>query len=171
MSKPDPLARITSLFHFTDCRNLPLIRELGGLYPLAQLREQNVQVPAIGGNQWSQEADGIRGMDQYVHLCFRGTHPMEFLARQDGRIVDSIFLEIHPDVLKFDGVKFTPDVSNKAGVDSYPIEEAAQMIDFEILYTRTNWSDPEIQKRLKQAEKCEILVPRYIPVKYIRLNT
>jgi hypothetical protein len=93
---------------------------------------------------------------------------MEFLARQDGRITDSIFLEIHPHVLKFKGVMFTPDVSNKADVEAVPIAEAVAMIDFQVLYTRTDWSDPEIKERLKRAEKCEVLVPCAIPLEYIR---
>jgi hypothetical protein len=66
------------------------------------------------------------------------------------------------------GVRFTSDVSNKAGVGLHSIEEARKFIDFEVLFTRTNWSDPEIQERLQQAEKCEILVPDYIPITLIR---
>jgi hypothetical protein len=32
-------------------------------------------------------------------------------------------------VLQWDGVLFTPDVSNKSGVQAYSINEAADMID------------------------------------------
>ncbi len=110
----------------------------------------------------------MKGMDRYVHLCFRNNHPMEYLARQEGRIGDTIFLQIHPDVLTWDGVLFTDDVANKGGVETYTIEEAAKIIDFEVLYTRTNWSDTKIQTRLQQAEKYEILVPKKIPLKMIR---
>jgi hypothetical protein len=42
------------------------------------------------------------------------------------------------------------------------------MIDYEVLYTRTDWRDPVIQQRLAQAERCEILVPRFIPLELIR---
>lgn len=114
------------------------------------------------------DADELKGMGRYVHLCFRSNHPMEYLARQDGRIGDSIFLEIHPSVMQFAGVMFTPDVSNKAGVEAVPITQAAGLIDFEVLYTRTEWSDQAIQHRLKQAEKCEVLVPCHIPLTHIR---
>jgi hypothetical protein len=146
--KSDPLLRVTLLYHFTDRRNLALIRELGGLYPMATLRTRGVEVPACGGNEWSQDADRMRAMDRYVHLCFRSSHPMEYVARQAGRIADTIFLQIHPEVLQWKGVLFTPDVSNKAGVRVYTIEEAKDLIDFEILYTRTNWKDPAIKARL-----------------------
>jgi hypothetical protein len=162
------LDQIPRLYHFTDRRNLDSIRAQGGLHPLSNLVKRGVNIPAPGGNQWSRDADELKGMGRYVHLCFRSNHPMEFLARQDGRIGDSIFLEIHPSVMQFAGVMFTPDVSNKAGVQAVPIAQATELIDFEVLYTRTDWSDQAIQQRLKQAEKYEVLVPCHIPLTHIR---
>ena len=135
---------------------------------MSQLIKKKIVVPAPGGNEWSQDADGLKGMNDYVHLCFRANHPMEYLARQDRRIQDTMFLHIHPDVIHWEGVKFTADVSNKRGVKVHTIDEAREILDFEVLYTRTDWSDPEIQKRLKQAEKCEILVPTKIGLDLIR---
>jgi len=168
MSPKDPLTRITHLYHFTDRRNLEFIRKHNGLFPLEALRKMGITIPAPGGNEWSQDVDQMIGMDHYVHLCFRNSHPMEFRARQDGRIQDSIFLQIHPDVLQFNGVLFVPDVANKSGVQTFSIEDARGMIDFDVLYTQTNWRNPEIQQRLQQAEKCEILVPQHIPLAMIR---
>jgi hypothetical protein len=118
MAKKDPFLRyaVTSFYHFTDRRNLLMIKEHGGLYSLAMLRKMKIEIPAPGGNEWSHDADGRIGLDRYVHLCFRPTHPMEYVARQDGRIVDSVYLQIHPDVLKVDGVMYTAGVSNKSGM-------------------------------------------------------
>lgn len=164
----DTLVKIPLLYHFTDRRNIPLIKEMGGLCPLSQLEQKGVKVPAPGGNKWSRDADAPKGMGNYVHLCFRNAHPMEYIARQDGRISDTIFLQVHPSVMQFEGVRFTNDVANKAGVESVPISEAEALIDFEILYTRTDWKDPEIKARLLQAEKYEVLVPHNIPLPYIR---
>ena len=70
--------------------------------------------------------------------------------------------------MQLDGVRFTNDVANKAGVESVAITEAEALIDFEILYTRTDWKDPAIRARLSQAEKYEVLVPHVIPLAYIR---
>jgi hypothetical protein len=168
MTEIDALNQIPLLYHFTDRRNVPLIKEIGGLLPLSELVQRKVTIPAPGGNAWSHEADSLKGMDKYVHLCFRNNHPMEFVARQEGRLTDTIFLQIHPSVLQIPGVLFAPDVSNKAGVKPVPIGEAAKLIDFPVLYTRTDWSDSAIQERLKQAEKCEILVPASIPINLIR---
>lgn len=133
------------------------------MYSSATLENMGITVPAPGGNEWSHDADGLKGMDRYVHLCFRNTHPMEFRARQEGRIVDSIFLQVHADVLQWDGVLYTPDVSNKSGVAAYTIQQAREMIDFEVLYTRTDWKDPAIQQRLLQAEKCEVARSNFHP--------
>lgn len=168
MTATDPLKHITLLYHFTDRRNLPSIREHGGIYPMTKLNKKKIEVVAPGGNEWSQDADCLKGMDAYVHLCFRNNHPMEYLARQEGRIEDTIFLQIHPDVLAWDGVLFTDDVANKSGVRTYTIKEAKKIVDFEVLYTRTDWRDAEVQKRLQQAEKYEILVPKKIPLELIR---
>ncbi len=93
---------------------------------------------------------------------------MEYVARAEGRISDPIYLNVHPEVLQWEGVLFTPDVSNKSGVRLYSIDEASDMIDYEVLYTRTDWRDPVIKQRLAQAEKCEILVPGIIPLDLIR---
>ena len=168
MTTPDPLNQITRLYHFTDTRNLPMIRQLKGLYSAAVLKKAGWTIPAPGGNDWSQEADAWVGVDQYVHFCFCDSHPMEYLARQAGRIQTSIFLDIDPAVLRQDGVLFTAGVSNKSGMLRYTIEQARTLIDFEVICTRTNWKDPAILERRKNAEKCEILVPNGIAITWIR---
>lgn len=159
---------IRSLFHFTDRRNLASIREKGGLYSYAKLKEMGIEIPAPGGNEWSHDADAYKGMDRYVHLCFRPTHPMLYVAKSEGRIASSIFLNIHTDILKVENVRFTAGVSNKADVETHSIEEAMGMIDFDMLYGRwKDWSKPEIQARLQEVEKYEILVPDHIPLEKI----
>ena len=162
MSKTDPLLQIRRLHHFTARRNLPLIREHRGLYPASELARLGIRVPAPGGNEWSRKADAISGMDRYVHLCFKTEHPMEYYKK------DTIFLEIDPDVLKIPGVMYTSDVSNKSGVVPITIEAAKDEIDFDVLYTWTDWKDPAIKQRLKAAKKCEVLVPELIPLDLIR---
>jgi hypothetical protein len=156
---------IKELYHFTDRRNLPSIQETGGLYSYALLKEMEIEISAPGGNDWSHDADTQKGMDRYVHLCFREKHPMEYRAKEDGRIVSSIFLRISTDVLQIEGVRFTGEVSNKSGVEPCSIDEALSIIDFEMLDRRwKNYCDPEINLRLQQVERYEILVPDHIPL-------
>jgi hypothetical protein len=162
---PDPLSQIRSLHHFTDSRNVPLIRELGGLYSRVKLKEMGVEFHP-GGNEWSLDADEMFGMDQYVHLCFRTNHPMEFIAKQEGRIERTTWLYVEPSVLRLDGVMYSHGVSNKSGMVIRPIRDAIGLIDFEVICTLTDWCDPAVKARLDHAEKCEILVPGHLPLEY-----
>jgi hypothetical protein len=161
-----PFDRIRYLYHFTDRRNLASIRDTGGLYSTAKLHEKGIKTFHPGGNDISLESDRRFGMDQFVHLCFNTNHPLEFLARQDGRIQRTAWLYVDPSVLCRKGVLFTPGVANRAGMEQVPISDATDMIDFEVLYTRTDWSDPAVFARRQAAERCEILVPNTIPFKF-----
>ena len=91
---------------------------------------------------------------------------MEHIAKNEGRIVKTSWLYIRPQVLEIPGALFCPGVSNKSGMTTHSLQEAAQMIDYQVLYTRTNWSDPDIQSRLHDAELCEILIPDFVPFQY-----
>ncbi len=155
---------VTCVYHFTDERNIPLIRQTDGLLSLAELRRRGIEPPAPGGNDWSHEADARVGVDEYVHLCLFNEHPMEFRAREDGRIRNTRFLQIQPAVLHCEGIRFTQDVSNKAGVRLLTLEEAVQALDFSVIYDRTDWRDPQVQERRKLAKKYELLVPSHIPL-------
>ena len=77
-------------------------------------------------------------------------------------------MQINPSVIQDAGVRFTSEVANKSGAILHTMEEAKTLIDIEVLYTRTDWTNPIIQERLLNAEKCEILVPDFIPLTMIR---
>jgi hypothetical protein len=146
-----------SFYHFTDERILASIRA-HGLLSMRELRERGI-VPVTGGNQWSLDADLHAGMDAYVHLCFLRQHPMEWSARQDGRIERSRFLRVSPKVLTLAGVMMTDQVSNKAGVVPKAANDMIPNLDFKVMYTRTDWKDPEIKERRQRAKLYEILIP------------
>lgn len=160
--------KVPCFFHFTDERNLDSIRATGGLCSLARLRTLGIKPPASGGNDWSQDADAMYGLDEYVHLCLTSEHPMEWVARQEGRIRTSRFLQIDPKVLLNEGIKLCPGVSNKSDVPILDFEESLSAMDFQVIYTRTDWRDPEIKARRAIAKKYELLVPDFIPIELIR---
>jgi hypothetical protein len=171
MSNVDKLVEILTkskncFYHFTDTRNLPLVRATGLLSMRDQQQQQRVAI-ATGGNDWSLEADRRNGMDAYVHLCFFNDHPMEWLARQQGRIESSVFLKIAPEVLRTPGTLIVDTVSNRADADPKPADEMILKLDLKVIYTRTDWKDPAVQERLRTAKKYEILVPSNVPLKYI----
>ena len=156
---------ITCFYHFTDTRNLASIRAHGGLLPWAHIKGQ---VPAPGGNDWSHDADALKGQDQFVHLCFLPEHPMEFVAKRDGRILESRFLRIDSSIIHTPGIQFCPDVGNKAGVPMLGLADAVSQMDFDIIAPAHNrWLDPPLFERKKAACKYELLVPCKIPLALI----
>ena len=159
--------RIEFVWHFTDRSNLPLIEQQQGLLSLGELQRRGIQIPAPGGNEWSHDADQLKGVQEYVHLAFIDYHPMLYRAKQDSRITNPIWLKIDASVLLQDGVCFTCDVSNKSGVDILTAESAKDKIDFEALFTYMDSRDPVLKARRMAAVKSEILIPNMVPIQQI----
>lgn len=159
--------QFTSLFHFTDAANIPSIKK-HGILSKAEVARQGVAVAYPGGNEWSRDADAQKGIDDFVSLCFTGSHPMCYVAHDDGRIPNPRYIPIHEDVLRIEGVKITIGIANKSGTELWAVEEGLAKLDIEVLYTRTDWNDPVIQARRQEAEKCEILVPKMVGIELIK---
>lgn len=166
---PDHLVRrydIRTLYHFTDNANIDSIRQ-HGLYSLEALEARGIAVPRPGGNEWSHDADRRKGLHRFVHLSLMDQHPMSFRAEQEGRIGPYSVLSISPDVLSRTGLRFALDISNRADVGILTFSDWVDRVDFEVVYTKTDWSDPDVQMRLQQAKRAEVLVPDHIPVDLI----
>jgi len=159
---------VKCLWHFTDKSDLNSIVSSGGLFSLKNIREKGIKVPVFGGNQWSHDADKHKGLDNYVHLAFLDDHPMLYIAKQEQRINEPIWLSIDISVLLNSGVRYSTDVSNKSGVEIIDEEKAKSLIDFEVLFTFMDWRNPEIQKRRQAALKSEILIPEIVELDKIR---
>jgi hypothetical protein len=166
---PDPLLRIPHLYHFTDVSNLPSIREADGLLSTALLRDIEQEFCA-GGDDASLALDTQHGMDKYVHLCFDERHPMEHHVKQRKADANLIYLKIDRAILYQPDVMFSTGVGYANNAEVVTLAEAVerQLIDFEVLYTRMDWRVPEIQSRRRSAELCEILVPDYVAITFIK---
>ena len=90
------------------------------------------------------------------------------IAHGDGRIPNPQYIPIHEDVLRIDGVKITIGIANKSETETLDVEDGLERLDKEVLYTRTDWNEPIIQARRQEAEKCEILVPRIVAIKFFK---
>ena len=159
---------IRHVWHFTDRSNIESIIENGGILSLRRIAENNIDVSIYGGNQWSHDADRHKGLDGYVHLAFIDDHPMLYVAKQEGRIQEPIWLQIDISVLATPGTMYSVDVSNKSGVNLIDNNAAIQQIDFDVLFTYMDWRNPEIQQRRRNAVKSEILVPDIVPLDKIK---
>ena len=140
----------------------------GGLLSLVELERKGIDIPISGGNDWSHNADKLKNVQEYIHLAFVDDHPMLYIATEkEKRILNPVWLKIDSSILLEDNVRYTLGVSNKSGMQILQPEEAREQIDFEVLFTRTDWKDPEIQARRKAAKKSEILVPDFVPIEKI----
>ena len=165
----DPRRRLEDLLHFTDERNLPRIRECGGLWSTAQLRQAEIEF-FPSGDDASLALDTRSGMDAYVHLCFRGGHPMAHRVVERNPGMTLKYLRIDRSIVYEPGVMFVPGVGYAHGVTPVPVEDACAqgLIDFAVLYTWMDWNDSAIQERRKAAELCEILVPEQVALAFIK---
>ena len=150
------------LYHFTDESNLETIAEKG-LLSKSQMRAEGWWPATTGGNQLSHQLDDYRGISDYVSLCFTRNHPMKFLANQDGRLPSPRYLGITTEVLRVPGVRVAFGVANANETIILDLADAIAQIDIEVIYSRTDWRDPQVQARLRAAEKMELLVPNGVP--------
>lgn len=155
-----------TFFHFTDTRNIPLIKK-HGILSRRKMNEMGIEIPAPGGNEVSMRTADAAGLDAYVSLCLKTGHPMEGSAKKAGTIKEVAYLRIQPDIIKVPGVMMTDGISNKTGIVPAAPGEILDKLDTEVIYQRMDWRDPKILARLKIAEKFEILVPNEVPLKYI----
>jgi hypothetical protein len=168
------VAKIVSLsthhkrfYHFTDRKNLPLIRE-HGLLSTSELKARDLYKDVTtGGDANSLESDRQKGTDQFVCLCFTDNHPMEYVARTGDRKLNPVYLEIDPEVIKIEGVMITSAASNQTGVERMAAAAGLDELDLPVIYTWTDWKDSKIMDRLRLARKYEILVPTNVPIRYI----
>lgn len=157
---------ISSVWHFTDRSNLESIEE-HGLLSLEKLTQENIEVPCYGANELSHKLDRERGLDRYVHLSLIKEHPMQFVKKQNGEIPNPIWIEIDVSVLFEDKTIFSDTVANASGSKIYEIDDLDNFVDLEVLWSRTNWSDPVIQQRRKIAKKSEIMIANKIDTNLI----
>lgn len=169
VATPNPLLRIPHLYHFTDVTNLPQIKELDGLLATALLRGVCDQFCA-GGDEDSLSLDARCGMDRYVHLCFSERHPMAGRIKERRPEANLIYLKIDRAILHQPGVMFATGVGYANSARTVTLREACDenLIDFQALYTWTDWANPDAQVKRRAAELCEILVPDYVPMTFIR---
>jgi hypothetical protein len=154
-------------YHFTDKKNLPLIKT-HGLLSTSELKARDLYKDVVtGGDENSLESDHRKGTDKYVCLWLTDNHPMAYVARTGERKLDPVYLQIDPEVIKLPGVMITSAASNQDGVERMEAATGLDELDLPVIYTWMNWKDAKIMERLKLARKYEILVPTSVASKYI----
>jgi len=156
---------IFQLYHFTDRENLKSIFDKGGLFSWEYCLNNNIDIPMPGGNSSSRELDRRKNLQDYVRLSFISDHPMMYIAKQDGRIENPAILKIDPEVVYLTGTKYS-DINAATTRKSPRIGDNFddfQNIDFCIF--SSSYFDLNDQNKMKY--QAEVLVPQFIPLKYI----
>jgi hypothetical protein len=154
--------RIKALYHFTDRANIGSIVSKGGLYGWETLRRKNIYVPRPGGNAVSRKLDREKKLQDYVRLSFSTDLPMLYVAKQDGRIKNPVWLKIDLDVLFWEDTLFSDRNATDKNAQIGGRASDFQRIRFDVLKT-DSWTGKQ-QKAYKQAE---VLVRSHIDLKYI----
>jgi hypothetical protein len=158
---------IRYVYHFTDVENLPSIRRYG-LLPHNDLEDSGILPVKPGGDERSRASDSENGLAGFVHLCFKSEHPMEYIARQDGRLGQTRFLRVAAEVLLRRGVLGCATLANRLDAKILPLGDALEQMDIEILFSdMMDFGNPALVRRFNEARKAEILVPGEIPVDQI----
>lgn len=126
----------------------------------------NIDIPVSGGSMGSRENDKTNGKKDFVRVAFKKDHPMLFVAKNDGRILQEEWLNIDIKVAYFKNTEFSD--KNAAAFSSYkPIigKEVSNLenVHFDILKKRY-FDLEEDEKKYYQAE---VLVKTWIPIDYI----
>lgn len=155
---------IKKLYHFTDFDNLKSIINNGGLYSWKDCDDKGICIPKPGGGLVSRDLDSRDGLERYVRVSFVTEHPMMYVAMNDGRISNPVILEINPEVIWWEGSKYSDRNATKNGACVGDNLSDFKAIHFDSVKVKKHFDlDPEEQMFFQ----AEILVKNFIPLEYI----
>lgn len=153
---------VYQFYHFTDRRNIPKIKEMGGLYSWSYCEDHDIRIPNPGGDDQSRELDRRYGLQDFVRLSFCDDHPMAYRKQQEG--ADLVLLVIDVEVATFLETLFSDmnatDVRHNHGDNL----EALKRVDIDATkqsYVRN--TSPSFKPH-----QAECMIKTFIPIKYIK---
>lgn len=149
-------------YHFTDVRNIPKIKEYGGLFSWDYIRKNGLDVPVQGGDELSKKLDRMYSLEDYVRVSFCTDHPMAYTCKMY-RNMDLVLLKIKIDVATLNETRFSDINAAKKGHKEGSTFADLQRIN--IAATRMHYLRKEdIDFSFHQAE---VMVKTHIPLEYI----
>lgn len=152
---------IRKLYHFTDRDNLESIIKNGGLYSWADCESRGIPILKPGGGDLSRSLDRRDNLQNYVRLSFVASHPMMYVAMDDGRITNPVILEINPDVIYETATKFSDCNATRNGANVGDSIDDFKNIHFETVKSDDYFDLDEEEQPYYQAE---VLVRNFIPL-------
>lgn len=161
---------ITAFSHFTDKANLKSIKDNGGLFSWFYCDMNNIVIPMPGGSMGSRQNDTTNGKKDFVRVAFNKEHPMLFIAENDGRISNAVWLNIDVKVAYFKNTEFSD--KNAAAFSSYTPKIGKDVnylenVRFDILKKAKRVKHYNLSDDEKPYNQAEVLVKTWIPIEYI----
>ncbi len=144
---------IENFWHFTNIKNLPLIKGRG-LYSKQKLESEGLYSQVLtGGNQDSLELDQQRGHWNLISLAYTPATPMFYHAKQTEHLV---YWVVDPKVASFENVIFTNKNALKKlnGTTRKPGLEGLSEVQFKYFYPNHPYS-----RDWREFVQAEVLVP------------
>lgn len=157
---------ITSIYHFTDEANLQTIEKYG-LQSLKNILKLDIDVKHFGAEELSHILDERRGLDKYVHLSFIKDHPMYYIARSRGNLINPVWIELDSSILYEESTLFCDKVANQNGAEIFSIDNILEKIDLDILFDDRKLYGEEWKLR-KEIRKAEIMALNSISIDKIK---
>lgn len=154
---------IESLYHFTDISNISSIKKTQGLYSWAFCESNKIPISKPGGSELSRNLDIRKGAENYVRLSFCKDHPMEYIAKKDGRIDRSIKLLCSTELIYHIGTKYCN--MNAAKNEAVISDSFEYFCNINFAVCKRNYF--ELNQVEKSQYQSEVLVYEHVPTKYI----
>lgn len=148
-------------YHFTDSRNVEMIKKYGGLYSWEYSKEHKIPVIDYGGDNQSRELDARHGLQDYVRLSFCSDHPMAYRKHQEGHSL--VLLKIKIDVAALKNTLFSN--TNAAANDHYHGLGFSALKRVNIRATQQNYVGRD--NPIFHEHQAECMVKTFIPKEYI----
>jgi hypothetical protein len=152
---------ITCFYHFTSIKNIPSIKQNGGLLSWFYCQHHGINIPVQGGDVDSKFIDTQYGLEDYVHLSFCNDHPMAWRLKQQGDTL--VLLKVSIEVAKINSTLFS-DINAADNMHSHgETLEDLKRVNFKAVKRKYIPRD-DVDFKPHQAE---VMVKTFIPVGYI----
>ena len=148
-------------YHFTDIRNVEMIKKYGGLYSWDYSEKHKIPVKDYGGDDQSRGLDARHGLQDYVRLSFCSDHPMAYRKHQEGH--SFVLLKIKIDVAALKNTLFSN--TNAAANDHYHGLGFSTLKRVNIRATQQNYVGRD--NPIFHEHQAECMVKTFIPKEYI----
>lgn len=148
-------------YHFTDRRNIDMIKKYGGLYSWDYSINHNIPVKDYGGDEQSRGLDARHGLQDYVRLSFCDDHPMAYRKHLEGHVL--VLLMIKIDVAALKDTLFSN--TNAAANDHYHGLGLSALKRVNIQATKQHYVGRE--NPIFHEHQAECMIKTFIPKEYI----